>query len=69
MLGLLSKRLHHCRLLHRRFLLLALLIWYILNRTAFGRHIYATGDDPDSAGQRAQPLRDGAGIAALPAKR
>jgi fructose transport system permease protein len=29
--------------------LLAILIWYVLNRTAFGRHIYATGDDPDSA--------------------
>ena len=30
-------------------LLLAALIWYVLNRTAFGRHIYATGDDPDAA--------------------
>jgi fructose transport system permease protein len=30
-------------------LLLAALVWYILNRTAFGRHVYATGDDPDSA--------------------
>jgi fructose transport system permease protein len=30
-------------------LLLALVIWYVLNRTAFGRHIYATGDDPESA--------------------
>jgi fructose transport system permease protein len=29
--------------------MLAVLIWYMLNRTAFGRHIYATGDDPDSA--------------------
>jgi fructose transport system permease protein len=29
--------------------LLAVLIWYILNRTAFGRHVYATGDDPDAA--------------------
>jgi fructose transport system permease protein len=29
--------------------LLAILIWYVLNRTAFGRHVYATGDDPDSA--------------------
>src|SRR4029079_4188562 len=28
---------------------LALLIWYMLNRTAFGRHVYATGDDPDAA--------------------
>ena len=25
------------------------LIWYVLNRTAFGRHVYATGDDPDAA--------------------
>ena len=25
------------------------LLWYVLNRTAFGRHIYATGDDPDAA--------------------
>jgi fructose transport system permease protein len=30
-------------------ILLAAVIWYILNRTAFGRHIYATGDDPDAA--------------------
>jgi fructose transport system permease protein len=29
--------------------LLAAVIWYLLNRTAFGRHIYATGDEPDSA--------------------
>jgi fructose transport system permease protein len=28
---------------------LAVLVWYVLNRTAFGRHIYATGDDPDAA--------------------
>lgn len=25
------------------------LFWYVLNWTAFGTHIYATGDDPDSA--------------------
>ena len=30
-------------------ILMAVLIWYVLNRTAFGRHIYATGDDPDAA--------------------
>jgi fructose transport system permease protein len=30
-------------------LLLAALIWYILNRTAFGRHVYATGDEPEAA--------------------
>ena len=28
---------------------LAALIWYMLQRTAFGRHIHATGDDPDAA--------------------
>jgi len=30
-------------------LLLAAAVWYMLNRTAFGRHVYATGDDPDAA--------------------
>lgn len=30
-------------------ILLAVLLWYVLNRTAFGRHVYATGDDPDAA--------------------
>ena len=30
-------------------MLLVVLFWYMLNRTAFGRHIYATGDDPDAA--------------------
>jgi fructose transport system permease protein len=25
-------------------------LWYMLNNTAFGRHIYAVGDDPDAAG-------------------
>ena len=29
--------------------LIAAAVWYILNRTAFGRHIYATGDDPEAA--------------------
>ncbi|MBB3997883.1 ABC transporter permease [Aureimonas pseudogalii] len=28
---------------------LAAAVWYILNRTAFGRHVYATGDDPEAA--------------------
>jgi fructose transport system permease protein len=28
---------------------LAAFVWYLLNRTAFGRHVYAAGDDPDSA--------------------
>ncbi len=31
------------------FILLAVLIWYLLNRTAWGRHVYAVGDDADSA--------------------
>jgi fructose transport system permease protein len=30
-------------------ILLAIVVWYVLNRTAFGRHIYATGDDPEAA--------------------
>jgi fructose transport system permease protein len=30
-------------------ILLFALFWYVLNRTAFGRHLYATGDDPDAA--------------------
>ncbi|MET3898129.1 fructose transport system permease protein [Devosia sp. UYZn731] len=30
-------------------LLVALVLWYVLNRTAFGRHLYATGDDAEAA--------------------
>ena len=30
-------------------IVVAIAIWYVLNRTAFGRHVYATGDDPDAA--------------------
>ncbi len=30
-------------------LLLAAFLWYMLNRTAFGRHIYAVGDDETAA--------------------
>jgi len=30
-------------------LLLYVVLWYVLNYTAFGRHIYAVGDDPDAA--------------------
>ncbi|UVK44441.1 ABC transporter permease [Mesorhizobium sp. AR07] len=30
-------------------ILTAIIIWYALNRTAFGRHVYATGDDAESA--------------------
>ena len=29
--------------------LLAVLIWYVLNYTAWGRHVHAIGDDPDAA--------------------
>jgi len=38
---------------------LVLLLWYILNHTAYGRHVYAIGDDPDSAelaGVRVKPM-------------
>jgi fructose transport system permease protein len=27
----------------------AVVIWYMLSRTAFGRHVYAIGDDPNAA--------------------
>lgn len=30
-------------------IVLAVILSYILSRTAFGRHVYATGDDPDAA--------------------
>jgi fructose transport system permease protein len=30
-------------------ILIAIGIWYLLNRTPFGRHVYATGDDPEAA--------------------
>ncbi len=30
-------------------LILAALAWYMLNRTAWGRHVHAVGDDPDAA--------------------
>ncbi|MDX3928262.1 MAG: ABC transporter permease [Shinella sp.] len=29
--------------------LLVALLWYVLNRTAWGRHVYAVGDDPNAA--------------------
>ena len=29
--------------------LLVALLWYVLNNTAWGRHVYAVGDDPDAA--------------------
>ncbi|MGO4871066.1 MAG: ABC transporter permease [Roseiarcus sp.] len=39
------------RIILASFLLiaLALIVWYVLNRTAYGRHVYATGDDPEAA--------------------
>jgi len=41
----------HARVMWGTFLmlLLAAIFWYVLNRTAYGRHVYATGDDPESA--------------------
>jgi fructose transport system permease protein len=30
-------------------LILAAVAWYMLNRTAWGRHVHAVGDDPDAA--------------------
>ncbi len=30
-------------------LVIAAVVWYVLNRTAFGRHVYAVGDDPEAA--------------------
>jgi fructose transport system permease protein len=30
-------------------LIVAAIVWYVLNRTAYGRHLYATGDDPEAA--------------------
>ena len=30
-------------------ILMAIVVWYVLNRTAYGRHVYATGDDPEAA--------------------
>jgi fructose transport system permease protein len=29
--------------------LLTAVLWYVLNHTAWGRHVYAVGDDPDAA--------------------
>ncbi len=31
------------------FILLAVVVWYFLNRTAWGRHVYAVGDNTESA--------------------
>jgi fructose transport system permease protein len=30
-------------------IVIAAIVWYVLNRTAFGRHVYAVGDDPEAA--------------------
>jgi fructose transport system permease protein len=30
-------------------LVLAAILWYVLNQTAWGRHVHAIGDDPDAA--------------------
>jgi fructose transport system permease protein len=30
-------------------LIVAAIVWYVLNRTPYGRHVYATGDDPEAA--------------------
>jgi fructose transport system permease protein len=30
-------------------IIVAIIVWYVLSRTPFGRHVYATGDDPESA--------------------
>jgi len=39
------------RIILASFLLIvvAVVVWYVLNRTAYGRHVYATGDDPEAA--------------------
>ncbi len=29
--------------------ILVLVLWYALNHTAWGRHVYAVGDDPEAA--------------------
>ena len=41
----------NARIILGSFLLIALAVvaWYVLNRTAYGRHVYATGDDPEAA--------------------
>ncbi|RCS24930.1 ABC transporter permease [Phyllobacterium salinisoli] len=41
------------------FVVLVMLLWYVLNHTAWGRHVYAIGDDPDAAelsGVRVKPI-------------
>ena len=36
--------------------LLVLALWYVLNHTAWGRHVYAVGDDPDAADLSGVPV-------------
>jgi fructose transport system permease protein len=36
--------------------LLVLFLWYVLNHTAWGRHVYAVGDDPDAADLSGVPV-------------
>ena len=37
-------------------LLLVAALWYVLNHTAWGRHVYAVGDDPDAADLSGVPV-------------
>ena len=41
----------NARIISASFLLIVIagIVWYVLNRTAYGRHVYATGDDPEAA--------------------
>jgi fructose transport system permease protein len=36
--------------------LLVVFLWYVLNHTAWGRHVYAVGDDPDAADLSGVPV-------------
>jgi fructose transport system permease protein len=36
--------------------LLVMFLWYVLNHTAWGRHVYAVGDDPDAADLSGVPV-------------
>ena len=42
----------------RRLIGMVALTWYVLNWTRFGRHLYATGDDPDAADLRQWHIRN-----------
>ena len=43
-------------------ILLAGVMWYVLNHTAWGRHVYAVGDDPDAAHAVGHPGRPDADL-------